>query len=135
NRAVRADAERQGEHRDGRERRAFAQLPEAEDDILPERVEPLCTSHVPLPLLTERVEGPPNCVDVAEATPRLVARDVRGHASGDQLVDRGLEMKLELVADVGACVGAPEPEIAPPGGNAIGVARHSRLTPAPDARP
>ncbi len=77
----------------------------------------------------------PYLVDVPEFGDRLRAGAFRRGSLADQFFDPSLEMKTQLVVDVGAHVAAPEPEVAVPargshGSGATGTATITRATAA-----
>ena len=130
--ARRADAQRERQDRDGREGRTLPELPEAEDHVVPNRVEPFCACHVPLPLSAEPLQPVPESIEIAERPVHVLARGIGGRPCRHQLVDPGLDVKLELVADVARRVAAPEAQVPPPRGNAIAlVVSHEPSSPEP----
>src|SRR6185312_16546508 len=81
-RAVRADAECQGEHRDESERGGLSQLRDGEAYVRSQRVQSISPFHGSLALLAKSVKRIGDRVHVAEATDCFGARCRGCHAGG-----------------------------------------------------
>ncbi len=97
---VGADAERQGEHRDGGEARILAQHARAEAQVSRQGLGESHAERVPAFLL--------GAIDAAEVQPRLPHRRRPRHAAADQVLGVRLEVEAELRIHVAFPARAPE---------------------------
>jgi hypothetical protein len=74
------------------------------------------SAHGALLLAVDRAAGGADAVEVAEAGHGLAARIVGGEAAREVVLDAQLEVGAQLVVQVGAEIGPPEAQVAPPPG-------------------
>jgi hypothetical protein len=108
-RAVGADAERQGQRGDQREARRVPQLPERGFQIVPELVDPEAHAHLAVSLSAKASHRLLEGGDIAQSTDRDLAGGLRIHAARDELARAVLDVQREFFVDLLIDREAPEP--------------------------
>src|SRR5207245_1654491 len=116
-RGVGADAERQGDHRDGGECRLPAQRAQGKAQVLYQHDEILLAVLASRAAFVRRAAVAAVLLHVAEAAQRFLARGRGGPSARDEVLHFGVDVKAEFLIEIGVDVAPPEAQVPAPYGS------------------